>query len=206
MLCCLLWLPASAATAQIVVLGDSLSAAYGIDQKQAWVALLQQRLQQKGYVYRVRNASVSGETTAGGLRRLPDILQDSQPKLVLIELGANDGLRAQSLDEMQRNLRSMVELSLAQGAQVLLFEMRIPPNYGTRYTESFQARFHKVSEQTGAQLLPFFLSAIAADPQMFLEDGIHPTLAAQPQLLDAVWEQLQPLLKQSVEQAQQAPD
>ena len=194
MICCLLWGSAFAASPQIVVLGDSLSAAYGIDQKQAWVALLQQRLQQQGYAHKVRNVSVSGETTAGGLRRLTAILQGSQPEIVLIELGANDGLRAQSLDEMQNNLQRMVELSQAQGAQVLLFEMRIPPNYGPRYTESFRSRFHQVSQKTGAELLPFFLSAIAANPKMFLDDGIHPTQAAQPLLLDTVWERLEPLL------------
>ena len=186
---------AQAAPQHIVVLGDSLSAAYGIDQERAWVALLQQRLQQQGYDYRVHNASVSGETTAGGLRRLPQVLRQHPAAFVLIELGANDGLRAQSLDQMQSNLQTMVELSQAQGARVLLFEMRIPPNYGPRYTESFRQRYHAVAEQTGAALLPFFLTPIATDPAMFQDDGIHPTLAAQPILLDVVWGQLEPLLQ-----------
>ncbi len=187
--------PVPAAAAHIVVMGDSLSAAYGIDQEQGWVALLQHRLQQQGQTYQIVNASISGETTAGGLRRLPAVLEQTEPRLVLIELGANDGLRAQSLDAMQENLQAMVRLSQQAGAQVVLFEMRIPSNYGPRYTDSFRARFHAVSERTGAKLLPFFLNAIATDPAHFQEDGIHPTAAAQPLLLEAVW----PLVKSLLE-------
>lgn len=185
-----LWclLPASLAAApNILVLGDSLSAAYGIPQSEGWVALLAQRLENEGYPHRVVNKSISGETTAGGLVRLPAALEDHRPALTLIELGANDGLRAQSLDMMRQRLRRMVQLAQAAGSRVLLFEMRIPSNFGPRYTEGFHGSFARVAESTGAALVPFFLAEIALEEQWFQEDGIHPTAAAQPRLLEAVW-------------------
>lgn len=189
-------MPASAAgSPRVLVFGDSLSAAYGIDKSAGWVALLQDRLKEQAFPHEVVNLSISGETTSGGLRRLPQALDRHRPDLVLIELGANDGLRAQSLSAMRDNLRKMIELSQAAGSRVLLFEMRIPPNYGPRYTEGFQRSFGQLSEDTGATLVPFFLMPIAEDPGAFQDDGIHPTAQAQPRLLDTVWPLLEPLLR-----------
>lgn len=192
---------AAQAGANILVMGDSLSAAYGIPKAQGWVSLLQQRLDDLAYPYAVVNASISGETTEGGLRRLPAALDRVKPQLVLIELGANDGLRAQSLQHMRENLTRMVELSRAAGAEVVLFEMRIPPNYGARYSNAFRDSFHQVAQATDAVLVPFFLSAIATDGAHFQDDGIHPTAAAQPQLLDAVWGDIEALLKPAAQSA-----
>lgn len=188
---------AYAAGPSILVLGDSLSAAYGIPKEAGWVSLLQDRLDQQGFPHRVINISISGETTAGGLRRLPAALEQYEPDLLVLELGANDGLRAQSLEQMQLNLTEMVRAGQAKGARVLLFEMRIPSNYGPRYTEAFRARFASVAQETGATLQPFFLTEIATDPQAFLEDGIHPSAEVQPRLLDAVWPRLHRLLVQT---------
>ncbi len=187
-------LAAAEPAGKVLVLGDSLSAAYGIPKSAGWVALLEDRLQARGFPYEVVNISVSGETTAGGARRLPQALAEHRPRLVLLELGANDGLRALSLSQMQANLLAMVEASQASGARVLLLEMRIPTNYGQRYSSAFRASFRTVSEQTGAVLVPFFLDAIATDPGAFQEDGIHPEAEAQGHLLDAIWPYLQPLL------------
>lgn len=179
----------------ILVLGDSLSAAYGIPASQGWVALLQQRLQQRGYPQRVVNASVSGETTAGGLSRLPALLDRHKPQLVLIELGGNDGLRGQPLAKLQENLARMAELSRKAGARPVLFEMRIPSNYGPKYTEGFHAAFASVASAQQAPLVPFWLAGIALDPDAFQDDGIHPTVAAQPKMLEAVWPTLEAALK-----------
>lgn len=175
-------------------MGDSLAAAYGIEQSQGWVALLQQQLRKNSFHHEIVNASIAGETTDGGLRRLPPLLSKHKPTLVMIELGANDGLRAQSLEQMQKNLQTMVELSQAAGAKVIIFEMRIPPNYGPRYTQSFVQRFSVVAERTGASLLPFFLREIALDEDNFQEDGIHPNAAVQDRLMQLVWAQIKPLL------------
>lgn len=189
-------LTASAAEAPtILVFGDSLSAAYGINVDRGWVALLRERLAQAGYPHRVVNASVSGETTSGGLLRLPAALDQHHPRIVLLELGGNDGLRAQPTKKMQANLEEMVRLSKAHQAQPVIFEMRIPSNYGMAYGESFHTVFGDVAKKSRLPLVPFWLSAIAADPKAFQEDGIHPTEAMQPKLLDAVWPTLKPLLK-----------
>ncbi len=171
----------------ILVWGDSLSAAYGIALESGWVQLLQQRLQQKGYPHRVVNGSVAGETTAGGLARLPAALARHRPELVLIELGGNDGLRGLPLKQLRANLLAMVARARASGARALVFEMQIPPNYGMAYAQGFQRTFAEVSRAGPAQLVPFFLAPIAADPKWFQEDGIHPSVAAQPLMLDAVW-------------------
>jgi acyl-CoA thioesterase-1 len=176
------------------VWGDSLSAALGIPIESGWVQLLQQRLRQQGYPYAVINGSVSGETTAGGLARLPAALARHRPQLVLIELGGNDGLRGLPLQQLRANLREMVRRSRKSGARVLLFEMRIPPNYGVIYADGFRAAFAAVAKQEGATRVPFFLGPIIEDPKGFQDDGIHPTAAAQPRLLDAVWPLLQPQL------------
>ncbi len=192
---------AAQAGANILVMGDSLSAAYGIPKSQGWVSLLQQRLDDLAYPLTVVNASISGETTEGGLRRLPSALDRVKPQLVLIELGANDGLRAQNLQHMRENLEQMIDLSRAAGADVVLFEMRIPPNYGARYSNAFRDSFHQIAQAADVVLVPFFLSAIAMDAAHFQDDGIHPTAAAQPQLLDAVWNEIETLLGPEPEQA-----
>jgi len=177
------------------VLGDSLSAAYGLSAEQGWVSLLAQKLKSQGIDCRVVNASISGDTTAGGLSRLPSALQKHQPRWVLIELGANDGLRAQSVKLMQGNLRKMIALSRASHAEPVLFEMRIPSNYGPAYTEQFTQAFAAVAKAEQVPLVPFFLMSIATDPELFQADGIHPNAAAQPALLDAVWPTLHTMLQ-----------
>jgi len=179
----------------ILVFGDSLSAGYGIDVNSGWVQLLRDRLKDQGYPHQIVNGSVSGETTAGGLSRLPATLQRHPPDIVLLELGANDGLRGLPLETMRKNLEALVAASQDTGATVVLFEMRLPPNYGSEYTERFRAVFHAVAEDSGAVLLPFFMASIARDPANFQEDRAHPTAAAQPALLDAIWPTLEPLLQ-----------
>jgi acyl-CoA thioesterase I len=181
----------------ILVTGDSLSAAYGIGIEEGWVALLQKRLQAQGYPHRVVNTSVSGETTRGALARLPSELSQHKPAIVLIELGANDGLRGQSLKTMRENLARMVRLSQRAGARPVLFEMMLPANYGQQYTEDFRKSFANVARANGVPLLPFLLNSIALDPEAFQSDGIHPTAASQPRLLDAIWPALKPLLDRS---------
>ena len=182
--------PAVAAEAPapvILVWGDSLSAAHGIPLESGWVQLLQKRLVQNGYPHRVVNGSVTGETTAGGLARLPAALKQHRPALVLIELGGNDGLRGLPLKQLRANLHAMVARTRAAGAQALVFEMQMPPNYGAAYTQGFAQSFAQAAQQGPARLVSFFLAPIATDMKWFQEDGIHPTAAAQPQLVDAVW-------------------
>lgn len=178
----------------ILVVGDSLSAAHGFDLEQGWVGLLQQRLSEKGYSYKVANASISGETTRGALTQLPKALELYQPQLVIIELGGNDGLRGISLEEMQSNLEQMVKLCKERGAEVLLLGMRLPPNYGPVYTERFQAVYKIVAEQTGVKYLPFFLDGVAENGELMQSDGIHPTMQAQGILLDNVWPLVESML------------
>jgi acyl-CoA thioesterase-1 len=178
----------------IVVLGDSLSAAYGMELSESWPSLLQQRLDQHGHAYRVFNSSITGETTQGGLTRLPRLLERHQPKIVIVELGGNDGLRGLPLEVTRANLAAMIEQSLASGAQVLLAEMRIPPNYGRTYTEKFNGTYTELASQFEVVLLPFVLQDIALEPGMMQADGIHPTASAQPLILDQVWAALAPLL------------
>lgn len=190
----LLLLSSLAWSGSVLVMGDSLSAAYGIPAKQGWVTLLEQRLAQSHPGYEVVNASISGETTHGGITRLPAILDQYQPQLVILELGANDGLRGAPLNVIERNLNQMVSQSKAIGASVLLLEMRIPPNYGPRYSEGFAAIFTRVAEQQGVPLVPFFLAPVVLQPELMQTDGLHPTAKAQPALLDQVWPALQGLL------------
>ena len=161
----------------IVILGDSLSAAYGMEVQESWPSLLQQRLEKDGYAYRVFNSSIAGDTTQGGLARLPRIL----------ELGGNDGLRGLPIDVTRANLQRMIDLSHAAGAEVILCEILIPPNYGPAYTERFTGLFHELAEQEDVTLLPFILRDVALDPALMLDDGIHPNAAAQPVILEAVW-------------------
>lgn len=178
----------------VLVVGDSLSAAYGFDLERGWVSLLQQRLSEKGYSHQVVNASISGETTRGALTRLPRILQQDKPQIVIIELGGNDGLRGISLDEMQSNLKQIVQLGKKHGAEVVLLGMRLPPNYGSDYTERFYTVYKIVADETGVKYLPFFLEGVAENREMMQADGIHPTMQAQGILLDNVW----PLLESSL--------
>jgi acyl-CoA thioesterase-1 len=179
----------------VLVLGDSLSAAYGIRLEQGWVALLQDRLKSKGYGHRVVNASSSGETTGGALARLPRALERHRPAVVVIELGGNDGLRGLPIADVRANFESLIRLSRESGASVLLIGMRIPPNYGATYTRAFHELFGELSAKHRLTLVPFFLDGIALDDSLMLEDGLHPNAAAQPKLLEMVWPQLEPLLK-----------
>ena len=194
LLCCLLPVYAVADDATIVILGDSLSAAYGMERSESWPSLLQQRLDQHGHAYRVFNSSITGETTQGGLTRLPRLLRQQAPEIVIIELGGNDGLRGLPIEVTRSNLFTMIEQSLAAGAKVLLTEMRIPPNYGQTYTEKFNGTYSGLAAQYDIVLLPFLLQDIALKPGLMQSDGIHPTAAAQPLILDQVWLELQPLL------------
>ncbi|HEY1077999.1 MAG TPA: arylesterase [Fontimonas sp.] len=178
----------------ILILGDSLGAAFGVPRQRSWPVLLQARLQEQGYRYRVVNASISGDTTAGGLARLPALLKRDQPKWLLLELGANDGLRALPLAQMRANLTKMIEMAGAAGAQTLLFEMYIPTNYGPEYTQGFTQSFRDVAQASGATLVPFWMQAIATDPKAFQSDGLHPNAGAQPAMLDGVWPTLQKAL------------
>jgi acyl-CoA thioesterase-1 len=178
----------------LLVLGDSLSAAYGIAEDDGWVALLQRRLDTEGHDYRVVNASISGETTDGGLARLPRALEIHQPSIVVVELGANDGLRGISLGEMQSNLLEITELSQASGARVLLVGMHLPPNYGPSYTERFHDTFRQVADRKRVPLVPFLLDGVGTERSLMQDDGLHPTAAAQPRLLENVWVQLAPIL------------
>jgi acyl-CoA thioesterase-1 len=178
----------------ILVLGDSISAAYNMEQSQSWPALLSGRLEQDGYAYRVFNSSITGDTTEGGLNRLGRLLQSEQPAVVIVELGGNDGLRGLSLDVTRGNLEAMITQSQQAGAKVVLAGIQLPPNYGQSYTERFAGMYAELAEQHGVQLIPFILDGIALNPELMQEDGIHPNVAAQPLLLDHVWGALQPLL------------
>lgn len=182
LVCCLH--AGAAAQQRMLVLGDSISAAYGMSLEQGWVALLAERLAGATPPWKVINASISGETTGGGLRRLPALLAQHDPAVVIIELGGNDGLRGFPLDAFRGNLEQLVALSQQAGAEVILVPMEIPPNYGARYTEGFRQSFVEVADRTGSTLAPFILDGVATDPQLMQADGIHPSPAAQPLLLD----------------------
>lgn len=178
----------------LLVFGDSLSAAYGIDESEGWVELLRQRLDESGYPHRVVNASVSGETSTGGLARLPAVLENHEPDLVILELGGNDGLRGLPLDALRNNLIEMVEMSQKSGAQVLLTGIQIPPNYGPRYTVPFFELFGEVATEQGIALVPFLIDGIPQQPELMQRDGIHPRAEAQIMIVENVWPYLQPLL------------
>ena len=183
-----------AAEPVILVLGDSLSAAYGIDKRAGWVNLLQSRLASEGHPQRVVNASISGDTSAGGLTRLPRSLQESQPAVLIIELGSNDGLRGLDLGATRANLAAMIDLGRADGCRVLLIGMRMPPNFGKAFTERFQGMFRELAREKRVPLVPFLLDGIVLRPELMQEDGLHPNAAAQPMMLENVWKRLQPLL------------
>ncbi len=184
----------SAFAGTLLVVGDSISAAFGMDTRQGWVALLEQRLNEQGFDHQVVNASISGDTSAGGAARLPALLAEHQPEWVIIELGGNDGLRGQPPAQLQQNLAAMVQQSQKMGAKVLILGMQLPPNYGVRYTTAFAEVFPKVANETGSALVPFVLEGIGGVPSMMQSDGIHPAAEAQPRLLDNVWPMLKPLL------------
>ncbi|MEJ2059071.1 MAG: arylesterase [Gammaproteobacteria bacterium] len=185
----------AAPTRTLLVVGDSLSAAYGIPREDGWVHLLAQRIKRDGLPWRVVNASISGDTTAGALSRLPAELARSRPSIVIIELGGNDGLRALPLSDMRDNLERLIRLAQKQGARVLLIGVRLPPNYGETYTRQFERIYPQVAKATGAKLVPHLLAGVAKDRSLMQEDGIHPLPKAQPRLLDNVWRQLAPWLK-----------
>lgn len=178
----------------LLVVGDSISAAFGLDSRQGWVAMLQERLRKEGFEHSVVNASISGDTSAGGAARLSALLAEHKPELVIIELGGNDGLRGQPPAQLQQNLASMIDASQASAAKVLLLGMRLPPNYGARYTSAFAQVFADLAEQKQVALVPFFLEGVGGVPGMMQADGIHPTQDAQAVLLDNVWPTLKPML------------
>lgn len=180
----------------LLIVGDSLSAAYGIDSDAAWVELLKDRLEQETPGnWNVANASISGETTDGGLRRLPDLLDKHDPAIVVIELGGNDGLRGFPPNVIRTNLAKMIQLSQQHGAEVLLVGIEIPPNYGQRYTTAFANVFSSLAEEYTLSFVPFFLADVYDGEAMMQADGIHPTAKAQPQLLDNIWSELLALLE-----------
>ena len=178
----------------IMVLGDSISAGYGIQREQGWVHLLDQTLIEQELGWRAVNASISGETTGGGLARLGDLLTTHEPDVVLIELGGNDGLRGYPVKSIRANLTSMAEMVAKQGATPVVMAMRIPPNYGATYTEKFHSMYAELAQSHDVTLLPFILQDIALQEGMMQADGIHPTVEAQPLILDQVWAVLKPLL------------
>ena len=180
--------------ATILIFGDSISAAYGIQREQGWVALLERRLASFGPQFRVVNASMSGETTGGGLARLPKALKDHDPDLLIIELGGNDGLRGYPVANIRRNLAQMIEAAEPQRRDVLLVAMQIPPNYGHRYTQAFRNLFTDLAERYGVPLADDFIEAVALKPELMQDDGIHPTAEGQPLLLDALWPIIERLL------------
>ena len=177
----------------ILVVGDSISAGYGIELEQGWVNLLRHKLKEMGD-YEVINASVSGDTTQIGAARLPTLLKQHSPDIVVLELGGNDGLRGFPLKVMENNLRQMTETVLNNQAKVLLVGIQIPPNYGPRYTEEFFAIYDKIAEEFEVPLVPFILDKVALLPELMQDDGIHPKAEGQQQLLDNVWPYLEPLL------------
>lgn len=179
----------------VLVMGDSLSAAYGLSTAQGWVALLQQRLEKQAPHWRMVNASISGETTAGGAARIIQAIQQHRPAVVVIELGANDALRGLPLAQTRANLARMIGAAHGAGAEVLLIGMRIPPNYGSQYTQEFEQGFASLSQRFDTAFLPFLLEPLALDRTNFQEDNLHPTAGAQSKIRDHVWPVLEPLLR-----------
>jgi acyl-CoA thioesterase-1 len=195
-----LWLPALAPAAEksILVVGDSLSSAYGIARERGWVALLEERLKREHADYIVVNASISGETSAGGRARLKPLLERYRPAVMILELGGNDGLRGLPLKQMRGNLDAMIGEGKQAGARVLLVGQKLPPNYGEDYTKGFEGTFAELAKAQRTAFVPFLLEDFADKPELFLPDRIHPTEAAQPLILERVWKGLAPLLKPQV--------
>jgi acyl-CoA thioesterase-1 len=188
------WAPAAAA-GTILVYGDSLSAAYGIAQERGWVALLEARLKREKADYSVANASISGETTSGGLSRMKKALERHKPAITVIELGANDGLRGLPVAEMRRNLAAMIKEARAARSRVLLVGLKMPPNYGADYTRAFEATYTDLAKEYKTGLVPFMFEGVAEKRENFQPDNLHPTAEAQPILLENVWKGLKPMLK-----------
>lgn len=187
----------SASEKTLLMYGDSLSAAYGLtDINRGWVQLLQEKIQQHRYPWKIINVSISGETTAGGLSRLPQILAQTKPDLVLLELGGNDGLQGKPLNTIKSNLDQMIAMIKESHSDIILFEMQVPPNYGPVYTRRFTDTFHELGKKWKVPVMPFFLDGVAGHESMNQADGIHPTEAAQPVLLENVWPGLSPVLQQ----------
>ena len=178
----------------ILVVGDSLSAGYGLPRDAGWVVLLERRLAEDRRTATVINASISGDTTGGGRRRIEGLLREHQPEIVIVELGANDGLRGTRVSLMRDNLSAIVDVCLKQGARVLIIGMRLPPNYGRDYVNRFHATYKQVADKHGAVLVPFMLAGFADDQSLFQEDGIHPTAGAQQLILDNIYQYLKPML------------
>jgi acyl-CoA thioesterase I len=195
-----LWFSAAAgaapATPAILVFGDSLSANYGIPQKSGWVSLLQQRLEQEKSDYSVINASLSGETSDGGLARAEALLAGHRPVIVILELGSNDGLRGLPLAATRANLAAIIRVCRRHKARVLLIGMKMPPNYGAVYTRQFEENYRELANQFNIALVPFLLEGIGENREWFQADGLHPTAAAQPAVLENVWKKLKPILNQ----------
>jgi acyl-CoA thioesterase-1 len=183
-----------AAPPVILVLGDSLSSAFGVAVNQGWVSLLQQLLVQNGYPHQVVNASIAGDTTASGLTRLAPALDTHRPRIVIVELGGNDGLRAQPVPMIRENLGLMMENIQATGARIVLAGMRLPPNYGPAYVGQFERIYPELAQHYNTTLVPFLMAGVATAPELMQMDGVHPNAAAQSILLDNVWPHLQPLL------------
>lgn len=191
----LLWIPAALASGStILVLGDSLSAAYGLPRQAGWVTLLEERLAQRKFNHRVVNASISGETSAGGASRIEGLLREHRPAVLILALGGNDGLRGLPPAQLQSNLETMIRAARQRNAKVLLVGMRMPPNFGPAYTREFTAVYADLARRHRTAFVPFLLEGFAERPEYFLADGIHPNAAAQPLILDRVWTALAPLL------------
>ena len=184
----------NAAAGTILIVGDSISAGFGLDTRLGWVSLLEQRLEREGHDDRVVNASISGDTSAGGQARLPALLTEHKPDVVIVELGGNDGLRGQPPAQLQQNLAAMIDAAKTAGAKVLLLGMQLPPNYGPRYTEAFAGVYTQLADEKQIALVPFFLEGVGGHPELMQADGLHPAAAAQQRLLDNVWPALKPLL------------
>lgn len=189
------WIPAAGAKDRLImVLGDSLSASYGMDALQGWVALLEARLAEQGYRYRVVNASISGDTSRGALVRLDALLHADPPQITILALGGNDGLRGIALHELKENLDQIAAKLLESGSRVLVIPMKLPPNYGPAYTEDFERVYRDLEDARPVAMGKFLLDGIALRPELMQEDGIHPRVEAQPLMLENVWRSLQPLL------------
>jgi acyl-CoA thioesterase-1 len=179
----------------IVVVGDSLSSGYGLKDEQSWVAMLRERLDAEAYGYDVVNASIAGDTSSGGLARLPRLLEEHSPAVVVIELGGNDGLRGQPVETLRANLAKMIELSLQRGARVLLAGIQLPPNYGPAYTHALAAVYPELAKQYGVTLVEFLLDGVALHPELMQHDGIHPNAAGQKVVFENVWRVLRGVLR-----------
>jgi acyl-CoA thioesterase-1 len=191
----MLMLPATGSAATIMIYGDSLSAGYGLPRQAGWTNLLLQRLHDENFDYKIVNASISGETTLGGKNRIAEALSAHKPEIVIVALGANDGLRGQSLDTMRANLDAIIQTCVKRKVRVLLVGMRLPPNYGAAYTEKFHAIFRDLAQRRKLPLVPFMLDGFADNAALFQADGIHPAAQAQPLMLDNIWKILRPMLR-----------